>query len=39
MSSNTDDDSHLKQFKIDYTKDMEKEEEFEILKLKNIILN
>ncbi len=35
MSSNTDDDSHLKQFKIDYTKDMEKEEEFEILKLKD----
>ena len=35
MSTNTDDDSHLKQFKIDYTKDMEKEEEFEILKLKD----
>ena len=35
MSSNPDDDSHLKQFKIDYSKDMEKEEEFEILKLKD----
>ena len=29
------DDSHLKQFNIDYNKDMEKEEEFEILKLKD----
>ena len=28
-------DEHLKQFQIDYTKDMEKEEEFEILKLKD----
>ena len=31
MSSNTDDDSHLKQFKIDYTKDMEKEEDLRFL--------
>ena len=28
-------DEHLKKFQIDYTKDMEKEEEFEILKLKD----
>ena len=34
MDSNND-DSHMKQFNIDYTKDMEKEEEFEILKLKD----
>ena len=34
-SNNEKSDEHFKKFNIDYSKDMEKEEEFEILKLRD----